>query len=161
MTVSGICPKCNEPKAVLHNNKNFERLPKLNWQYTHLCKECRNPSRIDSWHWQFKRYDAFLKRFPKLKRSRSQSAIVRMIGFESYTKYRESLLWSRIRATVLERDNHRCIACGLTEPLQIHHQNYLLTTMLGLDLSGLSTTCLNCHWLIHHNKLRCTNRVTH
>ena len=60
-----------------------------------------------------------------------------------YRAYLKSPQWKAKRLQVLDRDHHRCCACGSTENLQIHHHHY---DELGHEsLDCLATFCKTCH----------------
>jgi 5-methylcytosine-specific restriction endonuclease McrA len=69
--------------------------------------------------------------------------------------YREKLFdkrWLAKRQTILERDNRRCIICGSTEKLIVHHKQYHLIKRLQIfcdpwdyDDKYLITLCESCH----------------
>jgi 5-methylcytosine-specific restriction endonuclease McrA len=58
--------------------------------------------------------------------------------------YREQR-WKRTRDKVLARDGHRCIVCGVTELLEVHHSIPLSEGGPIHDLSNLETLCPTCH----------------
>ena len=61
-------------------------------------------------------------------------------------KIRHSKEYKAFRKQVLQRDNYKCIKCGETENLQIHHikptKDY---PELIMDLDNVQTLCLLCH----------------
>jgi 5-methylcytosine-specific restriction endonuclease McrA len=60
-----------------------------------------------------------------------------------YRAYLASPAWAELRRLVLIRDNHRCIACGRTSDLEVHHLTY---ARMGREpLSDLITLCHPCH----------------
>src|SRR5262245_567972 len=64
-----------------------------------------------------------------------------------YSKYLESPTWRRIRARVLERDKHKCLACQ-SRATVVHHIRY--PKRLGEErLEWLYSLCAPCHDTIH------------
>lgn len=86
---------------------------------------------------------------PKRKRKRMTKArFLRMLkrhGWHSYTHYRRSSVWKRIRAEVLERDEHQCCFCK-RKAIQVHHAEYSEDAILGKCLNGLFSVCRGCHY---------------
>ncbi|MCL5999139.1 MAG: group II intron reverse transcriptase/maturase [Chloroflexi bacterium] len=56
----------------------------------------------------------------------------------------EQATWAQLRLAVLERDNHRCVVCGSTSQLHVHH---LKARRQGgtHQLDNLQTLCAICH----------------
>ena len=74
--------------------------------------------------------------------------------YKKYQKYIKSKLFKdNVRAKVLERDHHRCVACARTEdeaPLSCHHSRY--DNLFHNDQSEIDdciTLCKYCHSGIH------------
>ena len=74
--------------------------------------------------------------------------------YKKYQKYIKSKLFQdNVRAKVLERDHHRCVACARTEdeaPLSCHHSRY--DNLFNNDQSEIDdciTLCKYCHSGIH------------
>lgn len=66
------------------------------------------------------------------------------IGYASYPKYLESPLWQRIRAQIITRDHGKCKACNRQADC-VHHLDYDLDTLRGVNLTGLIAVCHECH----------------
>jgi 5-methylcytosine-specific restriction endonuclease McrA len=60
-----------------------------------------------------------------------------------YRAYLTSPAWAELRRLVLIRDGQRCIACGGTSDLEVHHLTY--ARMTREPLSDLITLCHPCH----------------
>lgn len=73
-----------------------------------------------------------------------RNAIIREMGYSSYADYLSSPLWWEIRSRVLDRDGHKCRACG-HHANQVHHRKYSVLAMAGSDLSDLESICGKCH----------------
>ena len=59
---------------------------------------------------------------------------------EKNGSYRELLFderWLKKRAHIIQRDNFRCVICGSTTKLIVHHKDY--------DDKYLVTLCESCH----------------
>lgn len=81
-----------------------------------------------------------------------------MAGKKKPTDYAGSE-WNTLRASILERDGHRCRNCGSEKELTVHHWRPIAAEMEGIStwgystngdpltvpLSGLVTVCLICH----------------
>lgn len=64
-----------------------------------------------------------------------------------YSKYLESSTWRKIRARVLKRDKHKCLACGAKAEV-VHHVRY--PAILGQEkLDWLYSLCREHHDQIH------------
>lgn len=66
-----------------------------------------------------------------------------------YLDYMKSNDWKRKRQERLQIDGNRCIMCGRSWNLEVHHIHY---RSLGHEnvLSDLCTLCKSCHQLIHN-----------
>lgn len=68
---------------------------------------------------------------------------------EDYEAYLKSALWQAIRKEVLDRDDHKCLACG--DPAnEVHHRSYAPAVLEGRDNSQLASICGRCHNRIHY-----------
>lgn len=66
-------------------------------------------------------------------------------------KYYKPALDDRIREVILKRDNCKCVECGCTESLHVHHKIHKKNG--GTDeLSNLITLCSRCHALKHQDE---------
>lgn len=72
--------------------------------------------------------------------------------------YKEHLFnkkWIAKRTEILQRDNHRCVVCGSTEKLTVHHKQYHMTPDGRKYLPWmyenryLVTLCEKCHMKGH------------
>ncbi len=60
-----------------------------------------------------------------------------------YEAYLSSEQWKQKRLLILQRDGYKCIACGTTRRLAVHHKVY---DRVGNELlSDLITLCKRCH----------------
>lgn len=64
--------------------------------------------------------------------------------------YLKSAKWKTKRSRILARDNHRCVLCGSTSNLHVHHRSY--KRLYEEQDSDLTTLCSTCH-TARHNKL--------
>jgi 5-methylcytosine-specific restriction endonuclease McrA len=56
--------------------------------------------------------------------------------------------WPQIRAAILDRDRHRCVACGKAGKLDVHHIRPLREFASHVDAnhpSNLQAVCKGCH----------------
>ena len=60
--------------------------------------------------------------------------------------------WRRARQKVFDRDNWRCTICGVSGPLEAHHDPPLTGGADPYDLSGLVTLCRGCHIKLHRTE---------
>lgn len=61
------------------------------------------------------------------------------------------LFWPLITLYIKERDGERCVDCGATENLEVHH--IIPRKYGGSDHpANLKTLCHNCHWKYHSGK---------
>lgn len=67
---------------------------------------------------------------------------------EFYKRYIRSPAWEKRKAVRMEIDGYRCVMCGETTALQVHHVSY---RNLGHEdiLRDLCTVCDACHVKIH------------
>lgn len=49
-----------------------------------------------------------------------------------YREYLKTDHWKELRQLCLERDGHKCLHCGGSELLQVHHKKYRVTYEEGL-----------------------------
>lgn len=60
-----------------------------------------------------------------------------------------------MKSAMMERDRHRCVHCGATQSLELHH--YVQVAYGGKNFTGnLVTLCATCHSALHidHIKIR-------
>ena len=66
--------------------------------------------------------------------------------------------WHNKRNTILERDKHRCVKCGKTTTLQVHHKYYnkypdgKKVNPWDYPNDALITLCDECHKEVHKTK---------
>lgn len=72
---------------------------------------------------------------------------------ESYAVFLNSDYWKTVRVMVLKRDNRKCVICGATKLLQVHHDTYKNHFKEHLNLGDLMTLCKSCHTEHHHAQL--------
>lgn len=76
-------------------------------------------------------------------------------GGNSHGTYAETLFdprWKTRRKQILERDQYKCVLCGSTESLHVHHRQYHFIERLQkfkdpweYDGANLITLCEKCH----------------
>lgn len=62
--------------------------------------------------------------------------------------YLNSWHWRNLRQKVLERDGHKCLDCGATERLQVHHVLYR-SSPYHSRMCDCETLCKSCHEKAH------------
>ncbi len=74
----------------------------------------------------------------------------------TYQELLKNPLWISKREHIKERDNNKCINCGSTNLLQVHHKQYHIRRESGnfkkpweYNENLLITLCSNCHHLGH------------
>ena len=63
-----------------------------------------------------------------------------------YKDYLKTEHWQNIRKRFYRRRKRKCLICGSTKSLNIHHKRYDLFNERGGDLKAL---CQECHYLWH------------
>lgn len=66
-----------------------------------------------------------------------------------HLSYKQEEDLQRIRPKVLERDGHKCIECGETKDLTIHHKKKTLGLGIDHSIDNLQTLCRKCHAKLH------------
>ena len=66
------------------------------------------------------------------------------------TEFYKSPAWRAARAERLKIDNYKCVYCGATEQLEVHHKVSPVKGGAKLAMYNLETTCKQrCHKKIH------------
>jgi len=69
---------------------------------------------------------------------------------ERYRALLSSPRWRALRRRVLARDAYRCMRCGATKALQVHHTAYATSGLpWDVPLRALVTLCRGCHKRAH------------
>lgn len=69
---------------------------------------------------------------------------------KNYMKAIESREWKKMRAAVLNRDNHTCQKCGCKHDLRVHHKYYVMGHAIwDYPSSAFETLCEDCHTEFH------------
>lgn len=69
---------------------------------------------------------------------------------KNYREYLKSNEWKEIKSLVLKRDGNKCIKCGSSNSLQIHHTTYVNIFNEAENLDDLITLCGRCHMEEHN-----------
>ena len=65
-------------------------------------------------------------------------------------EYIHSVAWDEMRQKVLRRDGFKCVCCGESKNLNVHHTTY---ENLGAEkMSDLVTLCQKCHEKVHNGE---------
>ena len=73
---------------------------------------------------------------------------------ESDAKHHDKTRFSGNRELVLERDGYKCVECGATEKLAVHHKDRTgQTENRNDDLDNLVTLCSSCHTKQHPKQI--------
>ena len=74
-------------------------------------------------------------------------------AFVNETDYMKTYVWQNIRREVFKRDGYKCVMCGASHPLNVHHVRY--PTRWGEEkLEDLITVCDSCHAKIHSKEIK-------
>lgn len=79
----------------------------------------------------------------------------------SYIEQLSDSRWKAKREEIIERDHGKCVNCGQTENLQVHHKQYHINKWTGMHYNPweyenkyLVTLCEKCHeWGHQHYKI--------
>lgn len=77
----------------------------------------------------------------------SQGERERELRYMSYADYLRTGEWQKRRAEAIQRDGYKCVRCGATENLQVHHATY--ANRGHEHLGDLVTLCRSCHCRTH------------
>lgn len=77
---------------------------------------------------------------------------------QAYRVYLASQHWQRIRLAAMDRDKHKCVDCGVSEGLQVHHWQYR-ESPYQTKLQDVYTVCQACHEKAHDIKRDESGRV--
>jgi len=62
----------------------------------------------------------------------------------------------RIKQLCLERDDHKCVKCGSTDKIDVHHKDgnnwQKIRQLANNNLANLITLCHSCHMKLHHRQ---------
>jgi hypothetical protein len=67
----------------------------------------------------------------------------------SYGAFLESDYWQAIREKAMAAACYKCVSCGATENLQVHHKKYFQRFTEHLNMRHLEVLCNSCHELSH------------
>lgn len=68
-----------------------------------------------------------------------------------YSDFLVSDYWYMVRKLVIKRDRKKCVTCGASENLQVHHTTYKNHFNEHNHLEDLQTLCDQCHTEQHRN----------
>lgn len=74
----------------------------------------------------------------------------------SYNELLQTKEWKAKRQSILKRDNNKCVFCGRTNNLQVHHKYYSkypngrMVTPWNYPDDALITLCKECHSKVHN-----------
>jgi 5-methylcytosine-specific restriction endonuclease McrA len=66
-----------------------------------------------------------------------------------YTHFLRTEYWATVRRAVLSRQRGRCVVCGTTRRVQVHHRTYLHHGAEHAHLADLVGLCGDCHTIYH------------
>lgn len=103
----------------------------------------------NSKRWKNKSKKSKKKRNLKTRKQRRWDYLISKTG-KTYKDFLKSEYWKIIKARVMKRDGYKCIICGATENLEIHHNTYKHYKQEYRKLKCLDTLCRK-----HHNEAHC------
>ena len=74
----------------------------------------------------------------------------------SYEELLQTKEWKTKRNSILKRDNNKCVFCGRTDNLQVHHKYYSkypngkMVKPWNYPDDALITLCKECHKKVHN-----------
>lgn len=80
------------------------------------------------------------KKKPKVKNKRIKKPLSK-----NYAKFLKTSYWKKVRLLVFKRDGFKCVICGSTENINVHHSTYKHHFDELNHLDDLITLCKNCH----------------
>lgn len=79
---------------------------------------------------------------------------------DTQLKYHNENKFSGNKVIVLERDGYKCVRCGSTEGLNIHHKDRTgQSENINNEIDNLETLCNSCHISEHRKELILTTKV--
>jgi len=72
-------------------------------------------------------------------------------------KWREDRWYNGNRELAIQRDGSKCVKCGKTSSLDVHHKDFMgrgYTGKINNDLTNLETLCDGCHRKAHAKRER-------
>lgn len=73
-----------------------------------------------------------------------RSASLKQVGYATYTEYKRSPLWKRIRTSIFMVYKWKCGICS-NKADHVHHLDYSPEALTGSDPSKLIAVCKSCH----------------
>ena len=131
------CRECQKNMAKEYRESENGRKKRLAWKKTNKGKECE------------KRY-----RQGEAYRKRKETEYASEEYKEAKRKKIDRERFSGMRQAVLARDGYKCVLCGSTEQLQIHHKDHIGRNHSADErndtMENLVTLCASCH-IKQHN----------
>lgn len=73
-----------------------------------------------------------------------RNKLLSALGWDSYSLYLRSMVWSEIRARVFASTGNKCAICSRPAQ-QVHHKQYTRENLSGQSLEHLIPICAKCH----------------
>jgi len=145
------CPVCGDKFIPTRNNKVCCS-PKCGFRKIYL--ENPDKKRQQSKEWRQK----------NIERVRENDKRKRQENKEKYQQidahYHDETRFGGNRQKALERDGYKCVVCGETEGIGVHHKDCSgQTDNPNNELDNLMTVCKSCHTNIHNPRLDTTPHV--
>lgn len=96
------------------------------------------------------RHRLYKKRIELYNEYQKLFAEVNSEWWDLYNEYLKSDEWDVIKLNVKERDGNKCVNCGSTINIHVHHFHY--DNVGAEDMEDLITVCYECHKSIHYYK---------
>ena len=100
------------------------------------------------------------KQFTTTRRNKIYCSKTCKVKYEGL-KHHDLTRFGGNREKAMERDGYKCVICGATEDLGVHHKDFSgQTNKPNNELDNLMTVCKSCHTNIHIPRLNTTPHVT-
>lgn len=146
-----ICPICGK-SFMPSRNKQVCCSPKCSFRKIYLENSERHKQQSKEWR---ENNPERAKELDRRKRERNKE-LYRQIDIKNHDETR----FGGNRQKALERDGYKCVLCGATENLAVHHKDDSgQTDNPNHELDNLITVCNSCHTKQHNPRLNTTPHV--
>lgn len=96
------------------------------------------------------------KKKKKTEKAKKKKAVKKKIPIkftpEAYKEELKDKRWCKVRDMVMKRDGYRCVLCGSSNDIQVHHTIYKGIHAWEYPLNTLYTLCKQCHESVHNDE---------
>lgn len=146
-----LCNKCDQIKPI----SKFAKRKASNDGLQCYCKECKNEIRKQWYKNNIDYRRKYGQQYRKnnieyIKQYRKQNY---KDNTDYYKNYNYKLNFGNNRNKVLKRDNYKCIECGNSKDLLVHHRDGKGKgfKIKNNNLNNLITLCRGCHSILHND----------